>query len=264
MQRDRTGQLEHGREDARQRVIAAQFVAHPNPDGVHRLALLLDRLTERWTGAHERTRDDFQKAGELWVGYPYFYHLIGHQQQRDAASFHAYQSLRHAHTEATAVLAETAERLGVDSGPLHLCARVIREVYDSCPEAFPLRQDLMWPAAMGHGRYSLPESQQRALDAGETAFMRMLALLDLNDACGGDLPSVRTCLPRERRRGGAPRLPAAKRKLYLEITPAWDQARDAGVTKREFISDWNGMNPARRITASMLERALAYSRKHRP
>jgi hypothetical protein len=126
----------------------------------------------RWE-AGSRTKEDLVAAFGYWIGYPMFLEAIGHDWHADTVRTAAYYALNAAHTQATRVLMEEAEKHGLDPHALYECARVVQEIYSDAPEKYYAGPHDTWPECMGAARYSLPRGQQEALRAGEAVFIRL-------------------------------------------------------------------------------------------
>jgi hypothetical protein len=141
---------------------------------------LFEAQAERWRKG-DITPEDVIAAIGFWIGYPMFLELIGHDWRSNDVRTATYHALNFAHTQATHVLMEQAERYSLDPHPLYQCSRVVQEVYADAPEKYYAGRHDTWPECMGAARYSLPPGQQKALRNGEAVLIRLAVKLGLAD-----------------------------------------------------------------------------------
>ena len=134
--------------------------------------------------AQQFTRSDkdmqnLEAAVGYWIGYPTFVEVIQHHPEWPTSEKYVLRyALAATHHAAVQVLMRAAERMNLDSGALWEEGRVCRELFEQ-PPVGDANHDL-WPDCLGSVRYTLPEAMQVAIQEGEAAFMRLVALLEIS------------------------------------------------------------------------------------
>jgi hypothetical protein len=172
----------------RSKIISRKCLGMEDLDRLDRMRReLFEADVARWQKG-SRTKDDLIAAFGYWIGYPMFLEAVGHDWHTDTKRTAAYHALNFAHTMATRVLMEEAEKHGLDPHPLYECARVVQEIYADAPEKYYAGPYDTWPECMGTARYSLPAGQQDALRAGEAVFIRLAVKAGVDRTVKPSLP----------------------------------------------------------------------------
>jgi hypothetical protein len=184
------GQDARPQDSRRPKVVSRQCDRIEDLDRLDRMRReLFEADAARWeTGS--RTKDDLTVAFGYWIGYPMFLESVGHDWHTDQTRTAAYYALNFAHTQATRVLMEEAEKQGLDPHALYECARVVEEIYADAPEKYYAGLHDTWPDCMGAARYSLPAGQQEALRAGEAVFVRLAVKAGIDRTVKPSLPAT--------------------------------------------------------------------------
>jgi hypothetical protein len=175
---------------SRSKIVSRKCLGMEDLDRLDRMRReLFEADAARWQ-KDSRTKDDLIAAFGYWIGYPMFLEAVGHDWRTDETRTTAYYALNSAHTLATHVLMEEAEKHGLDPHALYECARVVQEIYADEPEKYYAGRYDTWPECMGTARYSLPAGQQDALRAGEAVFIRLSVKAGVDRTVKPSLPPV--------------------------------------------------------------------------
>jgi hypothetical protein len=146
------------------------------------------------------------------------------------------------------------EEKGMDTSPLWEESRIVREMILSGKRKVGIdaTSSIQWPDVLGQSRYSLPTENQRAITAGETAYMRLITLLEI------PTPEPPKTIPPQRAPKSSPKSRAAMLIEYNngELNHKWtSDAEFARKTGRDERLTSNQLRLARKEAQTRPKRA---------